>query len=177
MFFTKSAPLTDQSESRCPCGLRHISSAGSCSGAPPRPTPAPLPGPLRLPPHPAPRPPSFMPDLCQPLSIRLFPLRRPPALPAEGFPDKEKTLKRCRFRASSHGLLLGFDDLFAIVATTYSANAMRHLGFMTLGTFNQTRSGQFPVSATGITTCFGHFSLRYCHFKYTSSSQNGEFNL
>ena len=56
------------------------------------------------------------------------------------------------------------NDLFAVVVTAFSANTVRHFHFVTLRAFYHARYSQFPVSAARIATCFGHFSLRYCHF-------------
>ena len=75
---------------------------------------------------------------------------------------------RLQGRFSDFRLFFCFDDLFAVIVTAFRAHTVRHLQFVALGAFNQVRSSQFPVRATGITTCFGHFSLRYCHFTYTS---------
>lgn len=65
-------------------------------------------------------------------------------------------------------LFLGFDNFFPVIVTTFRAHTVRHLHFVALRALNQARSSQLPVRTAGIAACFGHFSLRYCHFPYTS---------
>jgi hypothetical protein len=91
--------------------------------------------------------------------------------------EKEKTPKPGGFEVNSPKSVFRFYNFFAIIVAAGRANTMGHLQFVALRAFNQVRSRQFPVGTTGITTGFRHFSLRYCHFKYTSSRYNGEFNL
>lgn len=93
------------------------------------------------------------------------------------FLEKEKTPDTNGSEADSPKLFFCLDNFFAIIIAACRANTMGHLHFVALRTFNQVRSRQLPVGTTSITTGFSHFSLRYCHFKYTSSRYNGEFNI
>ena len=61
--------------------------------------------------------------------------------------------------------LFGLDDFLTIVVTAFRAYMVRTHLLMALRTFNQARSSQFPISATGIATSFRHFSLWYCHYE------------
>jgi hypothetical protein len=80
-------------------------------------------------------------------------------------------------RVDSPKSVFRLNDFLAIIVAAAGANTMGHLHFVALRTFNQVGSGQFPVGTTGVATGFRHFSLRYCHCKYTSSHDNGEFNI
>jgi hypothetical protein len=57
------------------------------------------------------------------------------------------------------------DDFLAIIVAAFRAYMMRTHQLVALRTFNQARSSQFPISATGIAASFRHLSLWYCHYQ------------
>ena len=64
-------------------------------------------------------------------------------------------------------------DLTAIVVTAFRAHSVRHMQRAALGALDQRRSGQLPDGAASlVASCFGYFSLRYCHFRDTSLVSN-----
>lgn len=83
--------------------------------------------------------------------------------------DQAETEKGHRPKAMAFFLdvlfLFGLDDFLTIVVTAFRAYMVRTHLLMALRTFNQARSSQFPISATGIATSFRHFSLWYCHYE------------
>ena len=66
-------------------------------------------------------------------------------------------------------LLLGNDglnnlDLTAIVSTALLAHSVRQVLSTAFGACNETGHLQLPVRAAAlVASCFGYFSLRYCH--------------
>ena len=64
-------------------------------------------------------------------------------------------------------------DLTAIVAAALLAHSVRQVQSTALGACNETGDSQLPGGAASlIASCFGYFSLRYCHFRDTSLVSN-----
>ena len=56
-------------------------------------------------------------------------------------------------------------DLAAVVVTALLAHSVRQVQRTAFGACNETGDRQLPVRAAAlVASCFGYFSLRYCHY-------------
>ena len=64
---------------------------------------------------------------------------------------------------------LDSDHFTAVVIAASLTSSVRQAGLAALRASDDTGDRQFPVGAASfISSCAGNFSLRYCHFRYTS---------
>mgnify|MGYP007114580043 CR=1 FL=1 len=83
---------------------------------------------------------------------------------------RERSLSFPAFLVGTELLRLGGrKNLAAIVGTAVLASSVRQTSLTALRASDYAGDGELPVGAASlISSCAGNFSLRYCHFRYTS---------